>query len=1569
MNVSLRASLVEDDPGRKRQGVALVLVLSFLVIISGLIIAFFSMVTSEASSAGTTAAAASAKSLSDSAVSYVMGTIVDATLGRDPGDDSASGPAHAWVWTSQPGMIRTFDNAGAPKFVYKLYSADDMKPAAAALGSPETAGLASWATGGNRDVWVDMNEPAKNSLGDDVYPIVDPRAAEDYDQTGFPGHDDSPTVLGGSSGQEINPNAAKRRVEGFHVLKHGNVSATTDPNAPLYDANDNNPAPMPVKWLYVLQDGTLTTAQFDGTDAVLNGNGPSALNPIKGRIAFWTDDESSKVNINTASEGTYWDVPRFNSMQETGNLVTRTFNNVVGPQAASGGNGFALVQPAKGEYQRYPGHPATTSLSPIFGYAGSSGGLAPVLPVPRSAANHLYTSLDAAQIEKYYSLTPRILPGGSTVATKVSSGTLPPTDPSTGKIIQPGQGRYYRLYSTVDELLFDALDPTLTGGAGDVVHRIPNVYTTVGTNIKQSVITPDMMQKAKFFLTANSSAPEVTLYNTPRMSMWPVNLTDANHVSPNLGRPLKTTAYDELAKFCATVGPSLPSGAQNSNIYYFTRFNARSQTDDFPKGGRNDVLYQYLQKLTSLPVPGNTFGNTFLKKYATGVNAPERDQILTEIYDYIRCTNIQDSTPDPDHPVSPNALPSNDPVTYPYRYTPIDVVMGNNFDNSTASMPGAGEVLPIRIGATQGFGRVDTIASAYLLFFAAHDYPYSTTASRDNDKPYVPQPPGAPIIPEAAESGGNGISMAPGPTDAMGVVFMLSFTDVMQGNVGNRPKLAYRVTGLDQLTFTSGAFIPVNPAGGAPVAGHTFVGSPLPGGGVSTSSVLPPGPLVNYIESGDVRTWHGRGIGGTVSPYLGFSNGTWGRVPDNIYKKCNSNSTSSRGNYPFYGYTDQIPVPAVNKMYMPDTAGTPTKNQYYPNNFSLHQGPKDITVEIITPEVAAGTSTDGPIQTFSLRFPDGVFHLPYPVPNYTKTGGFNFDLNLTTGPQLAYQNQGTEFFFNKRLEYQDIATYPGNMSGGTSLDEPTQGQFIPNRWSPGTDNFVMYTDTVVSLEPAGYNYTGSIADTTPDHTAGDHRVYAALPIVPPPLQQPVTRYFQPNFNYGLAMNDLGSPNAPQMAHNMMRSVSGPTNEVAKSIIYHGFNPVAGPNPKDPSLGKLINTAVIYSRSPDVPRRVGAPFGNKSGTGSYVTRVDGGPGSWDTGMGMHKDGDYINKPDEGDQNFIRYDNNNIRQYRVPYVDTEDYTNNSGTFFSPNRQIPSSMMFGSLPTGVQRHLPWQTLLFHPPVSGDANNEGGMAPADHYLADLFWMPVVEPYAISQPFSTAGKINLNYQIQPFTYIKRTTGMRALMKSTRMAAISPGLASLYKPPFATSGQPTLPQDVRFPIRLDSTMTMLDKKFDVDHDVYRSATEISTIPLIPNDPALSLSGLEDYETLAGKMATYWGNGTSPTANHQLTGNNLRDKPYADLYGRLTTKSNVFTVHVRAQALRKAPNTPATKWVSGKDQVVAEYRGSSIIERYIDANDLLLPDFAVQTISDPGSANLNIDQYYKFRIVSTKRFAP
>ena len=47
--------------------------------------------------------------------------------------------------------------------------------------------------------------------------------------------------------------------------------------------------------------------------------------------------------------------------------------------------------------------------------------------------------------------------------------------------------------------------------------------------------------------------------------------------------------------------------------------------------------------MTAAEIPG--FGGNFLKKYPRARSSPsDRDQILTYIYDYIRCTSLQDQS-------------------------------------------------------------------------------------------------------------------------------------------------------------------------------------------------------------------------------------------------------------------------------------------------------------------------------------------------------------------------------------------------------------------------------------------------------------------------------------------------------------------------------------------------------------------------------------------------------------------------------------------------------------------------------------------------------------------------------------------------------------------------------------------------------------------------------------------------------------------------------------------------------------------------------------------------------------
>jgi hypothetical protein len=232
---------------------------------------------------------------------------------------------------------------------------------------------------------------------------------------------------------------------------------------------------------------------------------------------------------------------------------------------------------------------------------------------------------------------------------------------------------------------------------------------------------------------------------------------------------------------------------------------------------------------------------------------------------------------------------------------------------------------------------------------------------------------------------------------------------------------------------------------------------------------------------------------------------------------------------------------------------------------------------------------------------------------------------------------------------------------------------------------------------------------------------------------------------------------------------------------------------------------------------------------------------------------------------------------------------------------------------------------------------------------MPVVEPYAISTCMATAGKINLNDQIAPFTYLHRHTALRALLDDLRMPMIPLSEAANYK----SSGTGSIWNA----IDVDSTLAQIENHFASGSvDAYLSESEICAVPLVPQTtvkpPPFSAN---DVAGTQKNLAASWAGTALPDGG--LTGDNLRELPYAQLYSRLTTRSNSYTVHVRVQVLKKITSDPDQNiWKEGTDVVLGDWRGSYEIERYLDP---AAPAPTAGSALGP----------YKFRIVSAHAFAP
>ncbi|RYD73557.1 MAG: Verru_Chthon cassette protein A, partial [Verrucomicrobiaceae bacterium] len=429
-------------------GVALVLVLGFLVLISALIVSFFSSVSTELTSAKSAQASVSTRQLAESTTNLVISQIADATAGFKDSKNTTSGDL---AWASQPGMIRTYDDQGDPYRYYKLYSSRNMVmqniPANYNIVTDEFTRDMPTNWHEHPSTYVDLNAPVKTIDGTYEYPIVNPMA------------------------QKSSPNA-KDGVDGFEIINPPGFSGPTRPSD-NYDPTSSpeaNPASMPVRWIYVLKDGTLTAApepddegSLDWSTATDDRSRPTKENPIVGRLAFWTDDDTAKVNINTASEGVFWDRPW------AVNGVGSTESN------------FAQFIPGQNEFQRYPGHPAMTSLSPVLGW---------ILPYATPA-----------QKANYYLLVPRVMNGGT------FSGTTRPS--TTNPLVSDNE----RLFATVDELAFAA--PKASDSATGY-RTLPPALSNPTTPLNEA------LNRLRFFLTATSRAPEVNLFNRPRIGLWPI---------------------------------------------------------------------------------------------------------------------------------------------------------------------------------------------------------------------------------------------------------------------------------------------------------------------------------------------------------------------------------------------------------------------------------------------------------------------------------------------------------------------------------------------------------------------------------------------------------------------------------------------------------------------------------------------------------------------------------------------------------------------------------------------------------------------------------------------------------------------------------------------------------------------------------------------------------------------------------------------------------------------------------------------------------------------------------------
>lgn len=1517
---------------KDRRGVALVTVLTVMALTTILVLTFFSLATSEHRASNTYSQGLQAQQVGEQAVNMVIAQIREATV-RPSSEKTVA-------WASQPGAIRTWQFNGSEHDAYKLYSDDKMVTDDWGDFQNDFQDARNWTS--QPEHFVDLNEPVIR--GEKVYyPIVHPLASTEPTWPNRLGDDNN-----GVEGFRYNEGTDK-------ISDFGPVGKKA---ADL--ANSQGHVAMPVRWIYQLADGTLGVLkdQGSGFDAFEGTTEPSALNPIVARFAFWADDETAKLNMNVHAGGLAWDIPK-----------------------AGGELDMAMgkFQPAQKEYQRYPGHPATTHL------------------IPALAPGVLDIVNDRDAMEMLFEVVPRIVGGGSESGTRVintrdpkeMNGLIPDTEP---------------LFPSLDDVIMRA-DRT--------PHEFPDAR---GKPIPADEMS-EYLERAKFFVTVSSRAPETNMFNKPRIAIWPIyNFKTDNEYENYL------TTFDRLIHFCSSMGVHSGPGAHDRYEYIFKRQWADSSTDDYEKIDRNKELYNYLLYLMGEKVPG--YGVSFIEKYGKENSA----QLITQIFDYIRTTNLHDDTLFKDFT---DAF-VKDNVSEHLTYTnPRDV------DEKGFGHKGHGQVSPISIEAelggakipTKGFGRFYSISGADIHVACVGQYEPGGAlypgVTQYNRPGFVEMPSGTlytnlPPLPPGVES----------PADAdksqwPNWLAALQMTDPAQFNAAfDKAQWNWQLAFLDpnyraavlsnpsaskfkrelitragsdlmrlqpgerlvQASFLFNMFCPsigwgsINPdmevhirrVNGMKFTGATesvgFLG--WEGGYNDTDGSDVFIWATNWAKphrQGGARSWGGLlSFGYMMSARQALQEGTNDTNRRNVWWQMGTKGYTLNGNIrsrltPLDKGYDLIPdglravqgrkiLGDLNKVvqaYKYDLVTIPFK---VTDEIIFEQGTVNFKVYNGGPHTensARSGTTDELVQDVTMDFPG--FSLPAPQ----LTPGFPGYIDDFT--RLAHDSHNS-------LELASLTADPANplsTAASKASRRPGVGRNPNSNSNQPANGNIGRLALLVNHWDSGSTYVRAGDRNAPGDVVqsiclahGDARMAASKPVI---VQ--ADEIFMPHRDYGKKM----------MAHSL-------TNSVGAAIA--GFT--TGENKDYLIIPTLPGTNPYRNAIP-------LPFGRMKSV--EVQKF----GDFDNGSGTMIDGPYINKPDEGNvhslrtrftQEVVDYWESRRNYGEFPYFSNPELAEAGGpAYFSPNRLVSGPGMFGSLPTALYptptnaSAQPWQTLLFRPNVKGAGyeDHPGAKDPPDHLIMDMFWMPIVEPYAISEPLSTAGKINLNYEIVPFLHVHRDTALRGVFRSEFMLCVPVQWHHSYKHDHGRGqgyhwrdnpyGGALQGKRLRTAIVEGDTLKQFDDLFDSGRNAFKSATQICDIHLVPEEVSKRLGktqgGVGSYTPSIQKMANgeYW-------RDHALVGDNSRERPYTNIQNRITTKSNTFMVHYRAQVLKQARrdnDADYKNWNPTIDTVQAEYRGSSIVERYVDPNGDM-PDFT--SITAP-----SIDMYYRFRVINPRRFAP
>src|SRR5205823_5623018 len=111
-------------------------------------------------------------------------------------------------------------------------------------------------------------------------------------------------------------------------------------------------------------------------------------------------------------------------------------------------------------------------------------------------------------------------------------------DPAGSHALSGGKPWSYHLLGAVDELFYTAMNGPRRS-AEDGVNDWATKQSWGSKTLAADTITPALVDKTRFFLTANSRSPELNLFGRPRVTMWPVPTAARELALQNFDPPIR----------------------------------------------------------------------------------------------------------------------------------------------------------------------------------------------------------------------------------------------------------------------------------------------------------------------------------------------------------------------------------------------------------------------------------------------------------------------------------------------------------------------------------------------------------------------------------------------------------------------------------------------------------------------------------------------------------------------------------------------------------------------------------------------------------------------------------------------------------------------------------------------------------------------------------------------------------------------------------------------------------------------------------------------------------------------